>query len=173
MLKKILLITFIITLTSCAPKCIVNDNSKYYSEVNIFEIDDNNNTKLTQKVRTNDTKNGLHSSWYSLEIYFSNKSKIIKNKIYHISKDTTFFKIKYHAYSNRTWEIYPKNINGTIEVISLSDKLIEVKENVIVLDELDRKIIFKGTRKFRRDLTEKHTEMKRNRKRLWIIKNKG
>ncbi len=28
-------------------------------------------------------------------------------------------------------------------------------------------------KKFKRDLTKKHTEMKRNRKRLWIIKNKG
>lgn len=170
--KTVLLIS--ILLTSCVSKSIINDNSKYYSETNILEKNDNE-IILRQRVRNNDVKNGLHSGWNYLTVSFLNASKLRKGKVFTIKKDTVSLKVKYKYSSVRALGgVYAKNISGTIKIIDLEEEFIEIMENIYVVDEFNEKVVFKGTRMFWKNKSMKeYPDMKRNRKRLWLLKNKG
>lgn len=173
-MNKILYPFFLIFLiSSCVSKSVISDKGKYYSETNIME-NINDGIKLRQRVRLNDDKDGLHSSWSFITISFSDYSKIKEGNIYTIKKDTSFFNVKYEFHSNRYWELKTKSISGTIKVNSISKDNIEITEKIYVIDEFDNKIKFKGTRDFKISGTmDKYPKMKRNKKMLWFIKNKG
>jgi hypothetical protein len=109
-----------------------------------------------------------------LTIKFTNSSKIRINEIYTIEKDTSLLNVKYEFNSNRFLNLKTKSISGTIKINSITKNNIEIQENVYIINELNEKVEFKGTRIFERNKTmEKHPKMKRNRKVLWLVKNKG
>ena len=172
-MNRLIIISLLLLLSSCVSKnIIINDNCKYYAETNILK-DYENGIILKQRVQSNNT-NGLHSSWSFLTINFTNFSKIEINKNYTIGKDTSFLKVKYEFNSNRFWDLKTKSISGKIKINSISENEVEITENVYVIDEFDKKMKFKGTRIFKKGITmEKYPKMKRNKKVLWLIKNKG
>ena len=107
--------------------------------------------------------------------HFSNALKLRKDEVFTINKDTFSLKVRYRYHSTRALGgINAKNISGTIKIVDLGKEFIEIMENIYVIDEYNNTVVFKGTRIFWDNKSmEEYPEMKRNWKRLWILKNKG
>ena len=134
--------------SSCGYKSLVQDDFKYYSETNVFERL-NDVMQLSQRVRFNNHRNGLHSNWYNLQIRIRKDIDLTENKILKVSnQDTSQIVVKYEFNSNRYWEVYAKSITGKIKIIEINDSSITIKEDLIVITEHDEKVVFKGKIKF-------------------------
>ena len=142
------LIIFLFLIVSCkSNSIIINSNENYYSETNIYKTN-GNRTKLSQRVRLDNTKNGLHSSWYFINIEIKN---INKYKKLIISKDTAIIKVNYEFSSQRSWGENSKSINGSIKILEIKENSIKIKENLVVINDDNEVIEFKGIRFFQRN----------------------
>jgi len=146
---RYLIIVFLFLISCKSNSIIINSNENYYSETNIYKTS-NNKTELSQRVRLNNTKNGLHSSWHYLNIEIKNINNI-KSKKLNIHRDTIFIKVNYEFSSQRSWGENSKSINGSIKIIEIKENSIKVKENLVVINDSNKKIEFKGIITFQRN----------------------
>ncbi len=170
-LRSFVVVLFITMLmNSCVPKSIINDRSKYYWEHNVMKST-KEQLQLVQTVCTNDIKNGLHGKWSTLVITFSNTVSLKENQLVVIEKDTSLVKVTYEFNSNRFWDVSSKKISGTFKIKTLENDFITIDEDIKVLDDMDREVIFKGSRKFKNDSIKAY-KMRKN-KQLWFLRNRG
>lgn len=172
-MKSILVVCLIIPiiLSSCISSSIIRNGGEFYYETNVL-VGHENETKLEQTVVFNNIKNGLHSYSYSLKFEILDNSRLKKGHVFRISKDTSFFKVEYLFNSNRRWDVKSNSIVGNIKIIDITNDSIKIKENIVVLDELGKRVKFKGTRMFKKNESNNiYPKMKRNRKKIRIFKN--